>query len=83
MREPLGFSAIAGGSRNMTFRWMLVNILTWIYPEFIGYDRDAASQYEGVVEIHIEIFAMRFDITFSGFYKPVNAEIILLWINAF
>jgi len=83
MREPPGFSVITGGSRNMTFSRMVVNILMRIRPEVIAYDRGAASQYEGIVEIHIEIFAMCFDITFSGFYKPVNPEIILLWINAF
>jgi hypothetical protein len=83
MREPLGFSVITGGSRNIIFSRMVVNILMRIRPEFIGYDRDAVSQYEGIVEVHIEIFAMRFDITFSGFYKPVNPEIILLRINAF
>jgi hypothetical protein len=45
--------------------------------------RNAPSEYERVVKIHIQVFAICLDIPFSGLHEPIHAEIILLWIDAF
>jgi hypothetical protein len=40
------------------------------------------SKHEGVIEIHIQVLAIGLHITFSWLHKPINAEIILLCLDA-
>jgi len=42
---------------------------------------DVPSQHEGVIEIHVQVLVIGLHITFSWLHKPINAEIILLWID--
>jgi hypothetical protein len=42
---------------------------------------DVPSQHEGVIEIHVQVLAIGLHITFPWLHKPINAEIILLWID--
>jgi hypothetical protein len=67
----------------MVFGRGMVTVLMQIRPKSRVRCLDAPSEYERVVKIHVQVFAMCLDITFSRFYEPINAEIILLWIDAF
>jgi hypothetical protein len=45
--------------------------------------REVRLEYKGIIEIHVQVFAICFDITFSGVHEPIHAEIILFWIDVF
>jgi hypothetical protein len=82
-RDPPRLFAIACGSRNDSLDRSSIPTCICIRLGSLIDCRSTRLKDEWLIKIHIQIFAVGFDIMFPGFYKTIHAEIILLWIDAF
>jgi 5-formaminoimidazole-4-carboxamide-1-beta-D-ribofuranosyl 5'-monophosphate synthetase len=73
---------IACGSREVSLECRDIPTFIGTGLESLIDGRSTRLEDEWLIKIHIQIFAVGFDIAVSGFYKPIHAEIILLGIDA-
>jgi len=82
-RDPPKLSVIACGSRDVSLNCRDIPSLMCTGLGLLIDWGGTLLQDKWLIKIHIQVFAVGFDIAFPGFYQPIHAEVILLCIDAF